>query len=404
MRVVVADKFPEKYVSELQKLNLDVDYNPKLGAEDLVDAAKTAAIVIVRSTVVNEKCIQNSNELSLIIRAGAGVNNIDLKAASAKGIYVANCPGKNSIAVAELAIGLILAIDRKIPDNVIDFRNGKWNKALYSKADGLFGKKLGIIGTGKIGMELVKRAQSCGIRVYAWSRSLTPERAAAIGVEYCKTIEDLVEAVDIVSVHLALKPETKGIISKDIIERMKPGTIFINTARAEVVDEDALVKAAEAGKIRAGLDVFNDEPEQKEGEFSSSLQEVKNIYVTHHIGASTEQAQNAVAADAISIVKEYVSEGRVRNWVNRCDSTDAGWQLIVRHYDKPGVLANVMTVLKEGNINAEELANVIFDGKIAACCTIQLDAQPSEEMLDKIRNRSDEVISATLINLNGSTK
>lgn len=402
MRVVVADKFPEKYITELQNLNLDVIYNPKLGADDLVDAAKNASIVIVRSTVVNEACIKNSDELSLIIRAGAGVNNIDLKAASAKGIYVANCPGKNSIAVAELAMGLILAIDRKIPDNVIDFRNGKWNKATYSKADGLLGKKLGIIGTGKIGQELIKRAQSFGIEVFAWSRSLTPERAAEIGVNHCKRIEDLVDVVDIVSVHLALKPDTKGIISKAVIERMKPGTIFINTARAEVVDEDVLVKAVKDGKIRAGLDVFDDEPEQKEGDFSSTLQNIENIYVTHHIGASTEQAQNAVAADAVSIVREYVSQGQVRNWVNRCETTDAEWQLVVRHYDKPGVLANVMTVLKEGNINAEELENVIFDGKIAACCTIQLDNKPTDAMLEKIRSRSDEVISATLINLNSN--
>ncbi len=401
MRVVVADKFPEKYITKLKSLNVNVDYNPKLGADELVEAGKNATIIIVRSTVVNEECINNGNELSLIIRAGAGVNNIDLKAASAKGIYVANCPGKNSIAVAELAMGLILAIDRKIPDNVIDFRNGKWNKALYSKADGLFGKRLGVIGTGKIGQELIKRAQSFGLETYAWSRSLTPERAEEMGIQFSKSIEHLVDACDIISVHLALKPETKGIISKDIIGRMKPGTVFINTARAEVVDEDALIEAAEAGKIMAGIDVFNNEPEQKEGEFSSKLQNIKNIYVTHHIGASTEQAQNAVADDAVSIVREYVQEGQVRNWVNRCKATEAEWQLIVRHYDKPGVLANVMNVLKKGNINAEELENVIFDGKVAACCTIQLDNRPTDEMLQEMRSRKDEVISATLINLNG---
>lgn len=400
MRIVVADKFPEKYIADLKSLNLDVDYNPKYGENDLPDAAKNTDILIVRSTVVNEKCITNSNTLSLIIRAGAGVNNIDLKTASAKGVYVANCPGKNSVAVAELAMGLILAIDRKIPDNVIDFRNGKWNKALYSKADGLLGKKLGVIGTGKIGMELIKRAQSFGLDTYAWSRSLTPERAEEMGAQFCKSIEELVDVCDIISVHLALKPETKGIISGKIISQMKPGTIFINTARAEVVDEDALIEAAEAGKIKAGIDVFYNEPEQKEGAFSSKLQNINNIYVTHHIGASTEQAQNAVAADAVSIVREYVNEGQVRNWVNRCKATEAEWQLIVRHYDKPGVLANVMNVLKEGNINAEELENVIFDGKIAACCTIQLDNRPSDSMLQKIRDRKDEVISATLIHLN----
>jgi D-3-phosphoglycerate dehydrogenase / 2-oxoglutarate reductase len=401
MRVLVADKFPERYIEELKSLNLEVDYKPMVGADDLAETAQNAAIIIVRSTVVNEKCINNSENLSLIIRAGAGVNNIDLNAASARGIYVANCPGKNSIAVAELAMGLILAIDRKIPDNVIDFRNGKWNKALYSKADGLLGKKLGIIGTGKIGVELVSRAHAFGLETYAWSRSLTPDRADKLGVHYCKSIVELVDHCDILSVHLALKPETKGIISKQIIDRMKPGMIFINTARAEVVDEEALREAADSGKIKVGIDVFNNEPEQKAGDFRNNLQSVKNMYVTHHIGASTEQAQNAVAADAVSIVREYVKEGRVRNWVNRCEATEAEWQLIVRHYDKPGVLANVMNVLKKGNINAEELENVIFDGKIAACCTIQLDNRPTDAMLREIRDRKDEIIGVMLVGING---
>jgi D-3-phosphoglycerate dehydrogenase / 2-oxoglutarate reductase len=399
MIVVVADKFPDQYVHELKTLGLTVVYEPKLGATDLVRAAEDASILIVRSTVVNEACIQNSKRLSLIIRAGAGVNNIDIQAASARGIYVANCPGKNSIAVAELAMGLMLALDRRIPDNVIDFRSGTWNKALYSKADGVFGKTLGVIGTGKIGIEVITRARSFGMEVCAWSRSLTSERADSLGIRYCASIEEVVEQSDVLSVHLALKPETKGIISKSLIGRMKPGTLFINTSRAEVVDEDALVEALRGGKIRAGLDVFRNEPEGKEGPFTSLLQEVPNLYVTHHIGASTEQAQNAVAEDAVSIVRQYVQQGSVRNWVNRCQTTEAAWQLVVRHFDKPGVLANVMNVLKEGNINAEELENVIFDGKIAACCTIQLNAKPTDRMLEKIQSRTDEVISATLINV-----
>jgi D-3-phosphoglycerate dehydrogenase / 2-oxoglutarate reductase len=399
MIVLVADKFPDQYVHELKTLGLTVVYEPKLGATDLVRAAEDASILIVRSTVVNDACIQNSKRLSLIIRAGAGVNNIDMQAASARGIYVANCPGKNSVAVAELAMGLILALDRRIPDNVIDFRSGAWNKALYSKADGVFGKTLGVIGTGKIGIELITRARSFGMEVCAWSRSLTSERADSLGVRYCASIEEVVEQSDVLSVHLALKPETKGIISKSLIGRMKPGTLFINTSRAEVVDEDALIEAVRGGKIRAGLDVFRNEPEGKEGPFTSLLQEVPNLYVTHHIGASTEQAQNAVAEDAVSIVRQYVQQGNVRNWVNRCETTEAAWQLVVRHYDKPGVLANVMNVLKEGNINAEELENVIFDGKIAACCTIQLNAKPTDQMLEMIGSRTDEVISATLINV-----
>lgn len=399
MKILIADKLPEQHISMLNDLGLDVAYNPGLTEEDLMDSAKDAAILIVRSTKVNAECIKNCPDLSLIIRAGAGVNNIDLKAASELGIYVSNCPGKNAIAVAELAIGLMLALDRSIPDNIIDFRDGKWNKALYSNGKGIFGKKLGIIGTGRIGREVIGRARSFGLEVMAWSRSLTPARADELDIEYAPSIEKLVRQCDIVSVHLAFTGETKGIISQSVFSDMKPGTLFINTSRTEVVDEDALIEVLEQDKIRAGIDVFNDEPEQKKGDFTSRLQNVKNLYVTHHIGASTEQAQNAVADEALSVVRNYIQTGKAHNWVNRCETTAVEWQLVVRHYDKPGVIANVMSELKTANINAEEFENVIFDGKTAASCTIQLSAYPEEEILKRIRSRTDEVISVTLIKL-----
>lgn len=313
------------------------------------------------------------------------------------GIYVANCPGKNSIAVAELTMGLILALDRYLPDNVVDFRNGTWNKAAYSKADGLHGKVLGIVGVGQIGLEVIKRARGFGMPVVAWSRSLTPENAEKLNVRHAAGVEDVASECDILSVHLALKPETKKIISKEVLSKLKDGACFINTSRAEVVDEDALYEEARTGRIRAGLDVFSDEPEYKEGIIESRFRKLNGVYVSHHIGASTKQAQLAVAADAVDIVRGYLKEGKVRNWLNRCEHTDAPWKLVVRHYDKPGVIANVMNNLKEADINAQELENVIFEGKETACCTIQLDAIPTDATLSSIRKRQDEVISAILI-------
>ncbi|MEX0929842.1 MAG: NAD(P)-dependent oxidoreductase [Balneolales bacterium] len=399
MKVLVADKLPDFYIEKLNDIGLDIDYNPKLTEKELETDAADADILIVRSTKVNAACINNSPNLSLIIRAGAGVNNIDLNAASDVGIYVSNCPGKNSIAVAELAMGLIIALDRRIPDNVMDFHGGKWNKGLYTQADGLSGKKLGVIGTGRIGRELIKRAQAFGLDVGAWSRSLTTEQAEQLDINHFDSIEKLVRNSDILSVHLAVTPETRGIISKSVFSDMKPGTLFINTSRAEVIDEDALIEALKSDRIQAGVDVFNDEPEQKEGSFSSRLQNLNNLYVTHHIGASTAQAQNAVSEEVVSIVSQYIQTGKASNWINRCETTAVEWQLVVRHYDKPGVIANVMNELKSVNINAEEFENVIFDGKVAASCTIQLNAAPAEETLQKIRNRKDEVISATLIKL-----
>jgi D-3-phosphoglycerate dehydrogenase len=397
MTIYITDKLPQEALDELKAMGLNVAFNAKATGSDLEVGLKDAQVLIVRSTIVNRSTIENSPNLSLIVRAGAGVNNIDLEAASDMGIYVANCPGKNAIAVAELTMGLILATDRFLPENVADFRTGKWNKAAYSKADGLYGKTLGIIGTGQIGQEVIARARAFGMQVIAWSRSLTPELAEELVVDRADSVEDVASKCDILSVHLALTPQTKGVISKSILAKLKDGAVVINTSRAEVIDEEALYGELKSGRLKAGLDVFEDEPEFKEGEFKSRFQPLENVYITHHIGASTSQAQLAVASDAVDIVRGYLKQGKVRNWLNRCEHTEAPWQLVVRHFDKPGVIANVMNELKDADINAQELENVIFEGKKTACCTIQLDAEPSSHILKNIRTRQDEVISATLI-------
>ncbi len=396
MTVYIADKLPQQAVDELSDLGLNVENNPGASADDLSKGIVDAHALIVRSTVVSKDCIKKSPNLSLIVRAGAGVNNIDIQAASEMGIYVANCPGKNAIAVAELSMGLILAADRYLAESIIQFRSGSWNKAAYSKADGLYGKTLGIIGTGQIGQEVIKRAQAFGMKVVAWSRSLNEEMADELEIIRAKNIEEVASKSDILSIHLALNSDTRGIISKTVLSKLKDGSLVVNTSRAEVLDEDALFEELKSGRLKAGLDVFSNEPEFKKGEFSHRFQSLDNVYVTHHTGASTMQAQLAVAADAVDIIRGYVREGKVRNWLNRCEHTEAPWQLVVRHFDKPGVIANVMTELKDAQINAQELENVIFEGKKTACCTIQLDAEPSKETLQNIRTRQDEVISATL--------
>lgn len=397
MVVYLADKLPERALEELNKMGCTVRNEPGATASDLDKGIGDAMVLVVRSTVVTEQCIKNSPNLTLIIRAGAGVNNIDQEAASKHGIFVANCPGQNSIAVAELAMGLIMSLDRFIPDNVSDFRKGVWNKAGYGKADGLFGKTLGVIGIGQIGQHVIRRAQAFGMPVVAWSRSLTPEKAELLEVEYAASVEEVASKCDVLSVHLALKPETRGIISADVLSKLKDGAFFINTARAEVVDEEALYKELKSGRIKAGLDVFSEEPEHKKGEVQSRFQELENVYITHHIGASTQQAQIAVAMDAVDIIRGYIQQGYVRNWINRCRQNDVPWQLIVRHYDKPGVLANVLAELKTAGINAQEMENVIFDGKVTACCTIQLDVRPDDSVIDAINKLHDEVITAVLV-------
>ncbi len=392
VKVLIADKFPEQYIQQLKDIDLDVIYSPKLGENDLPEAAKEVDILVVRSTNVIAKTIQESKNLNLIIRAGAGVNNINIPAANQKGIYVANCPGMNSIAVAELTMGLIISLDRRIPDNVIDFRNGKWNKGEYSKAEGLMGKTLGIIGVGNIGKEVAKRALAFGMRVYGKDIS----RIEGIAIKDFSEMDQLLPLCDIVTIHLPATPQTKGLFDKKMFSYMKPNAFLINTARADLIDQDAMMEAIKEKNIRVAMDVVKNEPEEKSGEIKSPLQAIPNVYITHHIGASTEQAQNAVAAETIRIIKEFVNSGVIAHWVNRAKISDAHYQLVVKHYDKPGVLASIMSIIREKQINIEEIENIIFDGGVVACCTMKLKSEVTTEMIKQM-NDNQNVLSVSHI-------
>ena len=317
-KILIADALPENTVAELKNLGCEVLVDASLKEESLLEEMKSSKpeVVVVRSTKITGEMINSNPDLKLIIRAGAGVNTIDVQEASKQNVRVANCPGKNAIAVAELAFGLLLCLDRRIPDNVADLRAGKWNKGEYSKASGLCGRTLGIIGVGNIGKAFVSRAQAFGMDVIAWSRSLTPEIAEKLKVAFAKTPAEVAEKADAVSVHLALTDDTRGMINGEFFGKMKDGAFFINTSRAEVVDEGALIKAIEEKGIRAGLDVVSGEPAGKTGDIEGALISNPGVYGTHHIGASTAQAQEAVADEVINIVKEFAADGSVRNCVN----------------------------------------------------------------------------------------
>src|SRR4026207_325478 len=241
MRVLIADKFEQSGRDGLQSLGCEITYQPDLKDDALVEAIRKEApdVLVVRGTKATEPML-DAGPVKLVVRAGAGYNTIDVSAASKRGIYVSNCPGKNSIAVAELAFALILAVDRRIADNVNTLRRGEWNKKEFSKARGLFGRTLGLVGVGKIGQEMIPRARAFGMRIVAWSRSLTPERAADLGVEYKATPAEVASAADIVSVHVALNPDTRKFLDADFFATMREGAYFINTARGEVVDQAAL--------------------------------------------------------------------------------------------------------------------------------------------------------------------
>jgi D-3-phosphoglycerate dehydrogenase / 2-oxoglutarate reductase len=400
MKILIADKFPEGGQTGLREAGFEVVYDPDLKDDALTNAISSteADILVVRGTKVTGEMLE-AGRLSLVVRAGAGYNTIDVKTASSRGIYVTNCPGKNSIAVAELAFGLMLALDRRIPDCVADLKQGRWNKKEYSKARGIFGRTLGLIGLGGIGREMISRAKAFGMPVAAWSRSLTPEHAERLGIEMKQSPLEVAAAADVVSVHVALNNDTRNLIDDKFFNSMQPGSCFINTSRAEVIDQAALVRAVKERGLRAGLDVFAGEPTGGVGTVEDDIFKLDGVIGTHHIGASTDQAQQAIAEETVRIIREYKEAGRAPNVVNLAKKSPATHLLVVRHYDRVGVLASVFDQLKEAGINVEETENIVFDGAIAAIARIHLDSAPSEEVLGAIKSNSPDIIELSLLKL-----
>ena len=400
MTILLADALSPACISRLEQEGYTVHNEPGLKGDALTEAmgALKPQVLIVRSTKVKAETLLANADLELIVRAGAGYDTIDVNTASERGIFVANCPGKNSAAVAELTIGLMVSLDRWIPDNVIDARNGEWNKKRYSKAAGLRGKTLGLIGMGSIGTLVAEMAKGLGIEVIAWSRSLTDERAETLGIQRRKAPLDVAAEADMVSLHVASTPETKHLANRLFFESMKDGAYFINTTRDAVVDEEALVWAMEEKGIRAALDVISDEPSYKEGVFSHALKNHPGLYITHHIGASTAQAQEAIADEACRVVITYDHHGTVPNCVNIADQSPANHLLTVRHLDKVGVLAAVLDEVRKVGWNVQEMENLIFAGAKSACARIRFDGTLSDSVLESIQEIPD-VIAVSAIAL-----
>ena len=316
MKALLADRIADPGPALLQEAGIEVAADHDLTTTSLPAAVvETAAdVLVVRSTRVTEDTLR-SGQLKLVVRAGAGFNTIDVEAASDLGIKVANCPGKNAAAVAELAFGLIIALDRHVADNVSDLRGGRWNKSGFSDARGLRGSTLGLLGTGHAGRAMIPVAKAFGMEVIGWSRSLSPALASQLGVGHRSSPADVARDADIVSLHVALTPETRGMVDAAFLDAMKPGAYLVNTARAEVVDEKALVGAVKSKGLRAGLDVFEGEPAAGTGEVDSPLFAIPGIIGTHHIGGATTQAHRAVAEEMARVVVEFARTGRVLNQV-----------------------------------------------------------------------------------------
>lgn len=375
MRVLLADAFASSQIEKLKELGCDVRYEPQLDAKTIAGSISDAEVLVVRSTPVTAETIESGKEIGLIIRAGAGTDTIDVEYASSRGVYVSSVPGKNAVAVAELTMGLILALDRRIPDNVADLRAGQWRKTEFAKARGLKGRRLGIIGFGAIGMRVATRAKAFGMKLAVLD---LPERSeeqnamiADLGIQLFPSLETLLPECDVVSLHVPATADTAGLVNAEFLSHMREGARLINTSRGEVVVAEDLLQALEAKGMWAGLDVYPDEPKVGNAPFDSELARHPRVYGTHHIGASTDQAQEAIAKQVVRIIDGY-RHGSLVNVVNLAPPMPSTTVISVRHIDQVGVLSRVFATLRSANLNVKHVENHIFAGAQAANAVIHL--------------------------------
>ena len=396
MRILLADAFEQSGLDALAQSGFEIDYRPQLQSADLAAAVAETDVLVVRSTRVEADVFAEPGPLSLVIRAGAGTNTIDTDAAAARAVIVANVPGKNSVAVAELTLGLILALDRQIADNVSEARSGRWNKKAYSQSDGLMGKTLGLIGLGQIGLAVAERAVAFGLSVVVVEKErdpLTKERMKAVGIGTVPDQATLLSVSDILSIHVPGSPETKNLVDSDFLAQLSPGTILINTSRGDVIDERALLAAIDEKGLRVGIDVFADEPASGTGDFDSALARHPRVYTTHHIGASTAQAQEAIAAEVVAMICDY-ERGVARNVVNLTPPAQVGSILVVRHFDRVGVLSAVLGALREAGLNVQEMQNQVFAGAGASVASIHVQGEIPPSVYEQVAANPDVIFAS----------
>jgi D-3-phosphoglycerate dehydrogenase len=397
VRILFADAIDADRLEPLVDAGVQCVVEAGLSADDLPDRISGFDGLVVRSTKVFAATIEAADRLQFIVRAGAGVDNIDCDSASASGVFVCNVPGRNAVAVAELTMGLLLGIDRRIVDNTADLRNGKWQKALYSKADGVLGKKIGIIGLGEIGMQVAKRSKAFGLTVLAVRKDgrsdRVQQRIRSIGIRMVNSLDELIAESDIVSLHVPKSESTTGMVDDRFLSKMKLEAILLNTSRGEIVNEEALLVALNRG-LRAGLDVFADEPKGKDETFSSAVAAHPNVVGTHHIGASTAQAQRSVADGTVKTIEAFIS-GSPINVVNMNTQPRGEASLIIKHLDRVGVLASVFEMLRSQNVNVQEMQNQLFSGPNgAAVATVHVNHMPPMSTLESL-TKLEHVLNVT---------
>ncbi|MFQ5805208.1 MAG: NAD(P)-dependent oxidoreductase [Phycisphaerae bacterium] len=386
MKILVGCSLPESALQELRSLGTEVLYEPDLTTERMEKLVRDVAVLIVCRTRVSPEVIAAGKELQMIVRAGTDTANIAVEEASTQGIFVSNCPYKDAVAIAELIFGLLLALDRRVLENVAAFQKGVLDQPRAIDALGLEGRRLGVLGFGPVEQEIVKRARAFEMKLLAWSPTLTPELAAASQVEFCAWPRELARQSEMVTVYAPQQETGEVLVDAEFLENLRDGAYLVYVGHPAALDQTALAETARARHLRVAYDISAPQLVSSDtGRFRSSLQALPGVIGTHQLADRTRQAYEATAAEVVRVIREFLVAGEVVNCVNLMEHSPATWQLVLRLRDTVGVLASIMEHIRTDGINVEEVSSRVFTGAQAGFCSVALDERPSAEALNAIR-------------------
>lgn len=393
-RVLVTDNLSAAGLTILREtpgLEIDDRSGQKLTTEQLREALSQADGVIIRSGYkLTAEVLKNQPRLKAIVRAGVGVDNIDLPAATREGIVVMNTPAGNTTSTAEHTIAMMLALARNIAPACASLKAGKWDRKSFTGTQ-LAGKTLGVVGLGRIGMAVARRAAGLEMKVLGFDPFLSAERAAQEGIELHRDLDEMLPKCDFLTVHTPLTPETEGLINAERLARMKQGVRIINCARGGIVDEQALLEALHSGHVAgAALDVFSQEPPPAD----APLLKAPQVLVTPHLGASTEEAQELVAVEAAEILTGYLIRNEVRHAVNMAPISSAEMREMHIYLDLGLRLGLLLAQLNKGGVKG---ARLLFRGEAATKKTRLIASAFAAGLLSSALSENVNIVNAELL-------
>ncbi len=389
-KILISDSVDEKCTEVLKSSGFEVDYETSLSKKDLLKIIPDYNALIVRSsTQVDSELIDKMNSMEVIGRAGAGVDNIDVKAATRKGILIMNTPGGNTISAAEHTIALMLAMSRKIPQANISLHLKKWDRKRFQGSE-LFGKTLGLIGIGKIGKEVAIRANAFGMKVISHDPLVSAEAVSELDIQLV-SIDEIWKNADIISVHTPLNERTKNLISYNELAKCKTGVGIINCARGGIINEKDLLQALKDGIVSsAGLDVFETEPP----DFGIGLIQHPAVVSTPHLGASTEEAQQKVAVQIAEQIAEYFSNGTPSGAVNASVLRDVSSDNLKAFIRLAEILGRILSQLRKETLKK---IKINLNGELLSSSSKLISTSLLKGFLSEVLDQSVNLINASVL-------